>query len=146
MENRWKFGSILSRRSVHESWFRHFENTDILGRMEFATKVSGAKLILVLGHNNCGAVKAAIDGAELGNITAMLKNIQPAIAALSDYEGDKSSKNVDFVNRVTVKNIELTISDIRSGSPIMKEMEDQGQLKMLGALYDMNSGAITFLE
>jgi carbonic anhydrase len=124
----------------------NFENTDILGSMEFATKVSGAKLILVLGHKDCGAVKAAIDGAELGNITAMLKNIQPAITALSGYAGDKSSKNEDFVNRVTVKNIELTISDIRNGSPIMKDMEDQGLIKMVGAFYDMNSGAITFFE
>jgi carbonic anhydrase len=124
----------------------NFENTDILGSMEFATKVSGAKLVLVLGHDDCGAVKAAIDGAELGNITAMLTNIQPAITALSDYAGVKSSKNEDFVNRVTVKNIELTISDIRSGSPIMKDMEDQGLIKMVGALYDMNTGAITFFE
>jgi carbonic anhydrase len=76
----------------------------------------------------------------------MLKNIQPAITALSGYAGDKSSKNEDFVNRVTVKNIELTISDIRNGSPIMKDMEDQGLIKMVGAFYDMNSGAITFFE
>ncbi len=124
----------------------NFENTDILGSMEFATKVSGAKLILVLGHSDCGAVKAAIDGAELGNITAMLENIQPAIDALSEYEGDKSSANTEFVRMVTEKNIRLSMDDIRERSPIMHTMENDGQIKIVGALYDMETGAVKFID
>lgn len=124
----------------------NFENTDILGSMEFATKVSGAKLVLVLGHKDCGAVKAAIDGAELGNITEMLTNIQPAIDALADYDGEKTGANKDFVDKVTEQNVLLTVKDIRKSSPIMKDMEDKGQIMIVGALYDMNTGAIQFLD
>jgi carbonic anhydrase len=124
----------------------NFENTDILGSMEFATKVSGAKLILVLGHEDCGAVKATIDGAELGNITAMLKNIEPAIEALSSYEGEKTSSNPEFVHQVTEKNVRLTMDDIRERSPILKEMEKQGQIQIMGAIYDMQTGSVEFLD
>ena len=124
----------------------NFENTDILGSMEFATKISGAKLILILGHEDCGAVKAAIDRAKLGNITEMLQNIQPAVDALAGYEGDKSSKNPEFVHLVAEKNIRLSIDDIRSRSAILKEMEDAGEIKIVGALYDMNSGQVDFLK
>ena len=124
----------------------NFENTDILGSMEFATKVSGAKLILVLGHTDCGAVKAAIDGAELGNITAMLKNIQPAIDELSDDEGEKNSANKQFVRMVTEKNIRLTMDDIRQRSDVMRVMEQEGQLKIVGALYDMHTGKVDFIN
>jgi carbonic anhydrase len=124
----------------------NFENTDILGSMEFACKVSGAKLVLVLGHEHCGAVMAAIDGAELGNITPMLENIKPAVAALSSYEGVKTSKNPDFVHKVTEKNIRLTIADIRKRSPILKQMEDAGDIKIVGGLYNMDTGEIDFLD
>jgi carbonic anhydrase len=124
----------------------NFENTDILGSMEFATKVSGAKLVLVMGHESCGAVKAAIDQVKLGNITEMLENIQPAVAALSDYNGDQISANPEFVHLVTEKNVRISMDDIRKRSPILKEMEDQGQIKIVGALYDMQSGVIEFLD
>ncbi|HIF94314.1 MAG TPA: carbonic anhydrase [Myxococcales bacterium] len=124
----------------------NFENTDILGSMEFATKISGAKLILVLGHEDCGAVKAAIDGAELGNITEMLTNIKPAVDALSDYAGDQTSANPEFVHLVAEKNIRLSMQDIRTRSPILKQMEKQGQLKISGALYDMKTGKVDFFE
>ncbi len=124
----------------------NFENTDILGSMEFATKISGAKLILILGHEDCGAVKAAIDRAKLGNITEMLQNIMPAVDALAGYEGDKSSKNPEFVHLVAEKNIRLSIDDIRSRSAILKGMEDAGEIKIVGALYDMNSGQVDFLK
>jgi carbonic anhydrase len=124
----------------------NFENTDILGSMEFACKVSGAKLVLVLGHEHCGAVMAAIDGAELGNITPMLENIKPAVAALSSYEGVKTSKNPDFVHKVTEKNIRLTIADIRKRSPILKQMEDAGDIKIVGGLYNMDTAEIDFLD
>jgi carbonic anhydrase len=124
----------------------NFENTDILGSMEFATFVSGARLVLVMGHSDCGAVKAAIDGAELGNITAMLENIKPAIDSLADYTGDKSSANPEFVHQVTERNIELTIKDIRKRSPVIDNLEQEGKVKIVGAVYDMETGAITFLD
>ncbi len=124
----------------------NFENTDILGSMEYATKVSGAKLVLVLGHEDCGAIKAAIDGAKLGNITAMLANIQPAVAALADYEGDRTSANPDFVQAVAVKNVQLTIDRVRQLSPILRKMEEQGQIKIAGAFYEMKTGKVAFIE
>jgi carbonic anhydrase len=124
----------------------NFENTDILGSMEFACKVSGAKLVLVLGHERCGAVMAAIDGAELGNITPMLENIKPAVEALASYPGVKTSKNPEFVHAVAEKNVQLTIADIRKRSPVLAEMEIAGDLKIVGALYDMKTGEIDFLD
>lgn len=124
----------------------NFENTDILGSMEFATKISGAKLVLVLGHENCGAVRSAIDGADLGNITAMLENIKLAVDALSGYQGDKTSANPKFVHLVVEKNVTLTIDRIRERSPILKGMEEQGKLRIVGALYDMKSGKIELLD
>jgi carbonic anhydrase len=124
----------------------NFENVDILGSMEFATKVSGAKIILVLGHEDCGAVKAAIDQAQLGNITAMLENIEPAVEALSSYKGDQTSANPEFVHLVTEKNVRLSMNDIRERSPILKGMEAQGQIKIVGALYDMKTGTVEFLD
>ena len=124
----------------------NFENTDILGSMEFATLISGAKLVLVMGHSDCGAIKAAIDGAELGNITAMLENIQPAIESLADYKGDKSSSNPEFVHMVTERNVQLSIQDIRERSPIIAELEKKGEVKIVGALYDMTSGAVEFIN
>ena len=124
----------------------NFENIDILGSMEFATKVAGAKLVLVLGHYECGAVKGAIDGVELGNITDMVANIQPAVDHFASYEGDKTSQNGDFVRMVTEQNVRLTIEDIRDRSPILKEMEENGEIKVVGALYDMETGEVNFLE
>jgi carbonic anhydrase len=123
-----------------------FENTDILGSMEFATRVSGARLILVLGHENCGAIKSAIDRVKLGNITAMLENIMPAVEALSDYSGEKTSANPEFVHLVAEKNVRLTMERIRARSPILKQMEDQGQLGIAGALYDMKTGTVELLD
>lgn len=124
----------------------NFVNTDILGSMEFGCKVSGAKLLLVLGHEHCGAVKAAIDNVELGNITPMLKSIRPAVEFLADYEGEKSGSNSEFVHMVAERNVRLAMARIRDASPILREMESTGQLKIAGALYDMDSGAVTFLE
>jgi carbonic anhydrase len=124
----------------------NFENTDILGSMEFATKISGAKLILVLGHEDCGAVKAAIDDARLGNITAMLENIKPAVDALADFPGEQSSSNPDFVHEVAIKNIQLSIEDIRERSSVLRELEEQGNLTIVGAIYNMHTGVVEFLD
>ncbi len=124
----------------------NFVNTDILGSMEFGCKVAGSKLVLVLGHEHCGAVKGAIDNVELGNITSMLKNIRPAIDHFSDYEGDQSSKNQEFVHMVAERNVRLAIAQIREKSPTLNEMESSGKIKIVGALYDMDTGAVDFLS
>ncbi|MDR6844068.1 carbonic anhydrase family protein [Flavobacterium granuli] len=123
----------------------NFVNEDLLGSMEFGCKVSGAKLILVLGHESCGAVKSAIDDVKLGNITAMLSKIKPAIAKSQDFEGEKKSKNPDFVEYVAKNNVLQTIETIRAKSPILKEMEEKGEIKIIGGYYDLHTGEITFL-
>jgi len=123
----------------------NFVNEDILGSMEFATKVSGSKLVLVLGHEHCGAVKAAVDDVKLGNITPMLEKIKPAVESV-DYSGDRTSKNPEFVHMVCESNVHLTIEQIREDSPIIKEMEDNGEIKIVGAVYDMDNGQVTFLD
>ena len=93
----------------------NFVNTDILGSMEFACKVSGARFILVLGHEHCGAVKGAVDSVKLGNITAMLEKIKPAVNSFSDYNGEKASSNTEFVHMVAKKNVQLSVAGIRQG-------------------------------
>ena len=123
----------------------NFENTDILGSMEFGCKVAGSKLILVLGHEHCGAVKGAIDDVDLGNITPMLKNIRPAVEHFTAYEGDRSSENEEFVHMVAEKNVRLTIADIREESPILREMESKDEIKIVGGIYAMDSGTVTFI-
>ncbi len=123
----------------------NFVNEDILGSMEFACKVSGAKLILVMGHEACGAIKSAVDGVELGNITAMLSKITPAVAGGKDFEGEKTSKNEAFVEWVAKRNVNDAIANIRAKSPILKEMEDKGEIKIVGAYYDLHTGEVMFL-
>lgn len=123
----------------------NFVNEDILGSMEFGCKVAGSKLILILGHEHCGAVKAAVDNVKLGNITAMLSKIRPSVEGIHDYNGDKTSSNPEFVHMVCEKNVLRTIEDIRAGSPILKEMEDQGTIKIVGGVYDMDTGEVDFL-
>jgi carbonic anhydrase len=123
----------------------NFVNEDILGSMEFGCKVAGAKLILVMGHEHCGAVKAAIDGVELGNITAMLDKIEPAVELAAGYEGERSSSNPEFVHEVCEHNVRNTKEEIRKRSPILQEMEANGEIRIVGAIYDMDSGRVTFL-
>ena len=124
----------------------NFENVDILGSMEYGTKVAGSKLILVLGHEHCGAVKAAIDGVELGNITEMLDEIEPAVEKSQNFKGKKTSKNEDYVAHVCENNVEITMNDIRERSPILKEMEDKGEIMIVGAVYDLDTGKVTLLD
>jgi carbonic anhydrase len=124
----------------------NFVNEDILGSMEFGCKVAGSKLILVLGHEHCGAVKAAVDDVKLGNITAMLSKIRPVVEELGkDYVGDKTSANKEFVHMVCEHNVKKTINDIRVNSTILKEMEDNGDIKIVGGVYDMDTGKVNFL-
>ncbi len=123
-------------------------NEDLLGSMEFACKLAGTKLILVLGHTSCGAVKGAVDGAKMGNLTALLSKIQPAVDAVAE-PGDNSlrtSQNLNFVNSVAVKNVALTIENIRHDSPVLKEMEDEGSIKIIGGMYDINNGEVRFFD
>lgn len=123
----------------------NFVNEDILGSMEFACKVSGSKLILVLGHEHCGAVKAAVDDVKLGNITPMLSKIRPAVVSV-EYDGDRTSKNKEFVHMACESNVRSTVEKIRRESPILKEMEDNGEIKIIGSIYDMDNGEVTFLK
>ena len=125
----------------------NFINEDILGSLEYACKVSGSKLIVILGHENCGAVKSAIDDVKLGNITAMLSKIQPAVAAAkASFKGDKSSANLEFMDKVCLLNIDHAIREIRQKSPILKEMEDKGEIKIVGGLYRMKTGKVDFVD
>lgn len=123
----------------------NFVNDDLLGSLEYACKVAGSKLIVVMGHEHCGAVKAAIDDVKMGNITVMLSKIKPAVDK-TVYEGERTSKNDEFVHRVCEGNVENNIEQIRLKSPILKEMEDNGEIKIIGATYDMDTGIVTFLE
>ena len=123
----------------------NFVNEDILGSLEFACKLAGSKVIVVMGHTSCGAVKGACDHAKLGNLTQMLDKIMPAVDGTSTNEGEeRNSSNIDFVNRVAQKNVELTIEDIKAKSPVLKEMLDNGEIDIVGAMYDVKSGAVSF--
>tara|TARA_R110002072_G_scaffold174802_19_gene330582 strand:+ start:2701 stop:3450 length:750 start_codon:yes stop_codon:yes gene_type:complete len=123
----------------------NFVNEDLLGSMEFGAKVAGSKLILVMGHEHCGAVKSAIDDVKLGNITPMLSKIKPAVDA-TIYEGDRTSSNPEFVHKVCENNVLNTIEQIRANSPILKEMEDNGEIKIVGSVYDLDTGKVDFLN
>ena len=121
----------------------NFENTDILGSLEYSCKVAGSKLIMVLGHESCGAVKAACDGVELGNITSMLSNILPAVKKSADeVDGELSSVNKEFVAKTVENNVKLTIERIREKSPILAEMEQDGDIKIVGGVYSLHSGKV----
>ncbi|WP_298426728.1 carbonic anhydrase family protein [uncultured Kordia sp.] len=125
----------------------NFVNEDILGSMEFACKLAGTKLVVVLGHTACGAVKGACDHARLGNLTALINKIEPAVEAVTEPtdESLRNSKNIDFVNNVAVKNVEMTIENIRKQSPVLAELEANGEIKVVGGMYDINNGKVTFL-
>lgn len=123
----------------------NFVNEDILGSLEFACKLAGSKVIVVMGHTSCGAVKGACDHAKLGNLTQMLDKIMPAVDAIQTPEGtDRSSKNIDFVNQVSAKNVELTIQNIKEQSPVLNEMYEAGEIDIVGAMYDVKTGAVAF--
>jgi carbonic anhydrase len=119
------------------------ENSDILGSMEFACKLSGAKVVMVMGHTGCGAIKGAIDNAELGNLTGLLAKIKPAVAATT-YTGERTSKNYAYVDAVARKNVEITMADIRKDSPVLAEMESNGAIKIAGAMYNLETGIVDF--
>ena len=124
----------------------NFVNEDILGSMEFGCKLAGTKLVVVLGHTSCGAIKGACDHAEMGNLTKLIEKINPAVNAVLEPKDEslRTSKNLDFVDSVSKKNVELTIGRIHAESPILSEMEKNGEIKIIGAMYDINTGAVNF--
>ncbi len=123
----------------------NIENPDILGSIEFATKLSGAKVILVMGHSACGAVKGSIAAASLGNLTQLLDKIRPAVEATT-YVGDRSADNPEFVDAVARRNVELTIANIREKSAVVAELEQAGTIKIAGAFHDLATGRVEFLN
>ncbi|HBH48934.1 MAG TPA: carbonic anhydrase [Bacteroidales bacterium] len=124
----------------------NFVNEDILGSLEFACKVAGSKAIVVMGHTSCGAVKGAADQVKMGNLTGLLQKIEPAIEAVSEGVTDKSSKNSEFVQKIADKNVEMTVNNITAKSEVLKDMVEAGELKIIGAMYDVNTGKVTFTE
>lgn len=124
----------------------NFVNQDILGSMEFACKLAGTKLIVVLGHTSCGAIKGACDHARMGNLTALINKIEPAVYAVEEPE-DKSirnSSNLEFVDAVSKKNVEMTLDNVRSQSVILSDMEKNGEIKIVGGMYDISTGEVEF--
>lgn len=124
----------------------NFINSDILGSMEFATKLAGTKIIVVLGHTSCGAVKGSVDNAQLGILTSMLGKIRPAVNAVKEpkEEAKRTSGNIDFVNEVANKNVELSIQRILNESTLLAEMVDKGEIVIVGGMYDISTGEVKF--
>lgn len=123
----------------------NFVNEDILGSLEFACKLAGSKVIVVMGHTSCGAVKGACDHAQLGNLTQMLDKIMPAVNAVETApDAERNSSNISFVNEVAKKNVELTIENIKTQSPVLNEMLENGEISIVGAMYDVKSGMVSF--
>jgi carbonic anhydrase len=136
------FGDVFSIRIAG-----NFVNEDILGSMEFATKLAGSKVIVILGHTECGAIKGACDHARLGNLTGLIQKIEPAVAAVVEPTDERlrTSKNIEFVNTVAIKNVHMAIDNLRAMSPVLKEMEDNGEIKVVGAMYHVENGQVHFL-
>lgn len=121
-------------------------NEDILGSMEFATKIVGTKVIVVLGHTKCGAIVGACNHVEMGNLTTLLNKVQPAIYAEKVTKENRTGSNLSFVKNVTELNVNLTIERIRRESPIIAELETEGKIKIIGGLYDVETGKVHFFE
>jgi carbonic anhydrase len=123
-------------------------NTDIMGSLEFACKVAGSKLIVVLGHTNCGAIKAACDHVELGNVTELLAKIQPAIYEEKEFNQSeqRTSKNSKFVENVSELNVRRSVKAILSRSYILDTMINKGEIAIIGAMHDLATGEVTFID
>jgi carbonic anhydrase len=136
-----RIGDIFSARLAG-----NIVDDDIVGSAEFATKLAGAKLIVVLGHSECGAVKGAIDGAELGMLTQLLRRITPAVEANRNAPGEHSSKNKDFVQQVATTNARLAAQGLQQESQVLRDLVARNELRIVAAMHDVASGRITFLE
>ena len=134
-------GDIFSARIAG-----NFVNTDILGSLEFATAVAGSKVIVVLGHTECGAVKGACDNVELGNLTSTLANIAPAVYAVDDVEGPRTSANSDYVQAVAHQNVDMTVQNMVDRSPVIRGLVASGDLIVVGAMHNVSTGEVEFYE
>jgi carbonic anhydrase len=159
-EGQWPFATILSCIDSRTSAELIFDqglgdvfsvriagnvvNTDILGSMEFACKLAGSKLIVVLGHSKCGAIKGACDHVEMGNLTELLSKIQPAVYQEKTTKSDRSSKNASFVENVASINVKRTVKSIIERSFILEQMVENGQIGVVGAMHDIETGKVTF--
>lgn len=124
----------------------NFVNPDILGSLEFACKLAGSNLVMVLGHTSCGAVKGACDNAQLGNLTQMLDKIMPAVNNIETAPGEeRNSSNIKFVNAVSAENVRLTIENIKNDSPVLNEMYESKTIDIVGAMYDVKTGKVSLL-
>ncbi len=134
-----KLGDIFAARIAG-----NFVNTDIVGSLEFATKVAGARLIAVVGHTECGAIKGAVDHVKLGNLTAMLENFAPALAATSAVEGERNSSNKKLVQAVADANVVIAAQQLTERSAVLRELVAAGQLMIVSAMHDLATGEVTF--
>ncbi|MGD9915511.1 MAG: carbonic anhydrase family protein [Rhizobiaceae bacterium] len=134
-----KIGDVFSVRIAG-----NFAEKNIIGSLEFATKVTGVRAIVVLGHNSCGAIRGAIDDVQLGNLTATLANIRPAVASTL-YEGDRSAGNSAFVQAVAEENVRRTVALLTQKSEINAALVEAGELRIVGAMHDLATGRVTFL-
>lgn len=126
----------------------NFINQDILGSMEFACKLAGTKLLVVLGHTSCGAVKGACDHARMGHLTSLINKIEPAVAAVKEPKEEelRNSQNLEFVDAVAEVNVQMALENIRSQSKILCEMEKEGEIAIVGGMYDISTGEVTFFD
>jgi carbonic anhydrase len=123
------------------------EDVNLVGSLEFATKVAGSKVVVVLGHTACGAIKGAADGVELGNLTELLNDFDAPIARADEAtDGEASSKNLEFLNLAIEENVKQTIADILEQSPLIAEMVDAGDVLVVGGVYDLASGQVNWLD
>ncbi|MDT7857738.1 carbonic anhydrase family protein [Rubrivirga sp. S365] len=134
-------GDIFSARIAG-----NFVNTDMLGSLEFASAVAGAKLLVVLGHTDCGAVKGACDNVQLGNLTATLAHIAPAIYSVNDIEGPRTAANKDFVHAVARENVDIQVQNVVQRSPVLHGLVEAGDLIVIGAMHDVATGEVEFFE
>jgi len=124
----------------------NFINEDILGSLEFACKLAGSKVIMVMGHTLCGAVKGACDHAKMGNLTQMLDKIMPAVDATETAPGEeRNSSNKPFVNAVSAKNVEMAVAEIKAKSEVLREMHASGEVEIVGAMYNTGTGEVTLM-
>jgi carbonic anhydrase len=131
-------GDIFSARIAG-----NFASTDLIGSLEFTAKLAGAKLIVVLGHTECGAIKGACDNAQLGSLTQTLSNLAPAVYAVTGVPGARSSKNEAFVRAVTQANVRLTVAALTERSAVLRELVQEGRLRVVGAMYDVATGRVS---
>jgi carbonic anhydrase len=133
-------GDIFSARVAG-----NFVNADFIGSFEFATKLAGAKLIVVLGHTECGAIKGACDNAQLGKLTSTLSNLMPAVYGVGGIPGEKSSKNADFVRAVARENVRLNVKALTSRSAILHDLVERNEIRIVGAMHDVSTGRVSLL-